>query len=482
MPKRIIVCCDGTWQASDSGTEGYPSNVAKLSRMIAPVGKTANGDPIDQVVFYQAGVASGNVGWFEKRVQGAFGDGLDAHVIECYHFIATNWYPGDEICLFGFSRGAYTARAIGWTLTQMGMLKPVDLEHFPWLYRYFKEHHDTIVFGPDSESDELKEWTKSKLNNQGKPLRTLKTAPAKVNIEVVGVWDTVGSLGLPESIWTKMFNLNKGLQFYNTALNSNIKHAFQALALDEHRGAFTPTLWYLEPEFKGKVDLRQCWFPGYHCDIGGGWYTSAAENQRNIDNYSLAWMCDQIDGLVSFDLEAAGLTIQKVEPTAAWSGFMTADPITAFYSTDIGGGSHHRTPGSYHHGQLNEEDPDPEKDNSTIERMHPSVQLRIEAKEYNYYPKSLDERKSLFGIRKPKWTFVDRSTIGDGARWVRDKVEPQKRLFASAPLENRIEIKEHIIKEIPGKNNFEASLLPKEVKERLMHRNRKELENPTRNY
>lgn len=103
----------------------------------------------------------------------------------------------------------------------MGMLKPVDLEHFPWLYKYFKAHHDTIVFGPDSESDELKEWTKSKLNNQGKPLRTLKTAPAKVSIEVVGVWDTVGSLGLPESIWTKMFDLNKGLQFYNTALNGS---------------------------------------------------------------------------------------------------------------------------------------------------------------------------------------------------------------------------------------------------------------------
>jgi uncharacterized protein (DUF2235 family) len=68
MPKRTIVCCDGTWQASDIGTPGYPSNVAKLSRMIAPIGKTANGDPIDQVVLYQAGVATGDVGWLEQRI------------------------------------------------------------------------------------------------------------------------------------------------------------------------------------------------------------------------------------------------------------------------------------------------------------------------------------------------------------------------------------------------------------------------------
>src|SRR5664279_3683361 len=129
---------------------------------------------------------------FPNPIIGAFGDGLEQHVIECYHFIATNWYPGDEICVFCFSRGAYTARALAWTVTQMGMLKPVDLERFPWLYKYFKEHHNTIVFGPDSESDELKEWTKSKLNAQGKPLRALKQAPSKVNIEVVGVWDTVG--------------------------------------------------------------------------------------------------------------------------------------------------------------------------------------------------------------------------------------------------------------------------------------------------
>lgn len=234
--------------------------------------------------------------------------------------------------------------------------------------------------------------------------------------------------------------------------------------------------------YNRKVDLRQCWFPGYHCDIGGGWYTSAGETQRNIDQYSLAWMCDQIDGLVSFDVEAAELTLPKVEPEAAWSGFTTADPITAFYSTDIGGGSRHRTPGAYHHGQLNEKEPYAEKDNSTIERMHPCIQLRIEAKEYNYYPKSLDKRKSLFGIRKPRWTFVDESKVGDGAKWVREKVEAQKKLFASAPLENRIEIKEHIIRETPGKNNFEAGLLPKEVKERFMHRNRKELEKSTQKF
>lgn len=193
-------------------------------------------------------------------------------------------------------------------------------------------------------------------------------------------------------------------------------------------------------------------------------------------------MCDQIDGLISFDLEAASLTLNKWEPENSWSAEMTTDPITAFYSTDLAGGSHHRTPGSYHHDELNKEEPDPEKDNSTVERMHPCVQLRIEMKDYNYNPKSLSERKPWFKRHTPKWTFVDRSTIGDGARWVRPKVEAQKTLFASYPLENQIEIKEHIIKEISGKNNFEVNLLPHAVRDRLNHRNRKELENPTRKF
>jgi uncharacterized protein (DUF2235 family) len=237
MPKRIIVCCDGTWQNADSGAEGVPSNVARLTRILAPTGVNSAGVPIEQVVFYQNGVGSGTLGALDKITQGslfllsrwpptdignytgATGTGLEANVIEAYHFISTNWSPGDEICLFGFSRGAYTARAIGWILTQMGMLQPVDLEHFRGLYAIFKKHGDQNPFGEGhSEEEELQGWSKKE---KGKPAKALKTWPVKVKIDVIGVWDTVGSLGLPESWFTSLTGYNKGKEFANTALNSS---------------------------------------------------------------------------------------------------------------------------------------------------------------------------------------------------------------------------------------------------------------------
>lgn len=172
MPKRIIVCYDGTWQSSDSGAANLPSNVARFSRMLAATGVTADDQPIEQVVYYQTGVGTGAEGLIDRVIQGnslqfamlrlylhtetgATGDGLEEHVIQAYHFIATNYYPGDEICLFGFSRGAYTARAVGWVLTKMGMLMPVDLEHFRDLYAWFKKHGDSIDFNDDCGSPEL---------------------------------------------------------------------------------------------------------------------------------------------------------------------------------------------------------------------------------------------------------------------------------------------------------------------------------------
>ena len=107
---------------------------------------------IEQVVYYQTGVgtgpSTGMVAKLEQKFEGMTGSGLEEHVLQAYHFISTNYQVGDEVLLFGFSRGAYTARAVGGLLTQMGVLKPVDLKHFNALYRCFKEQSDKLSYIP----------------------------------------------------------------------------------------------------------------------------------------------------------------------------------------------------------------------------------------------------------------------------------------------------------------------------------------------
>lgn len=108
--KRIILCCDGTWQASNQGTRSVPSNVAKLSRAVKTSGKDESGVRIPQLVWYDAGVGTA-LGSIDKSYAGAFGEGLSENVCEGYCFLANNYEEGDEVYIFGFSRGAYTARA-----------------------------------------------------------------------------------------------------------------------------------------------------------------------------------------------------------------------------------------------------------------------------------------------------------------------------------------------------------------------------------
>jgi len=121
-----------------------------------------------------------------------------------------------------------------------------------------------------------------------------RVPPDEIQIKVIGVWDTVGSLGVPESDLVKSFHLNNKWTFLDIAMPSRVEYAFQALSLDEHRSTFYPTLWWKHPNAqfkKGKKtvipELIQCWFPGHHGDVGGG------SSDRKISNLSLAWMVDE---------------------------------------------------------------------------------------------------------------------------------------------------------------------------------------------
>src|SRR5436853_5282463 len=167
--KRLVVCCDGTWNDSDNGT-GY-TNVSRLAWAIKPFDDR---NRATQIVFYQSGV--GTAGDLSSKLGGgALGLGLSHNIRDAYSFISNNYVAGDEIFLFGFSRGAYTARSIGGLIGYAGLLHKRDMDRFADL------------------------WEGYRLRDKGAvdPRPQFPDRHTPVEIKCIGVWDTVGALGIP---------------------------------------------------------------------------------------------------------------------------------------------------------------------------------------------------------------------------------------------------------------------------------------------
>lgn len=275
--RAILQCCahtytdevyPGTWLDSDSGSLrgslDIPSNVTRLERAIKPVAR----DGIPQVSYYHFGVGAGS-GVF-NRLQGATGAGLSEIVREGYQYLATNWVPGDEIFIFGFSRGAYTARSIAGLIDEIGMLTREGLPYLPAIYSDVKHKYDPnyVSKNPDAPFPDKPSAANPAYVEE---LARRRLTRLHVPIKVVGVFETVGALGTPKIGWLSRLGLQsktqKDLAFHDTALSNCVENAFQALALDERRFAFQPTLW---EKMEGNTTvLRQVWFPGAHSNVGG---------------------------------------------------------------------------------------------------------------------------------------------------------------------------------------------------------------------
>lgn len=245
--KRIIICCDGTWQSAVSGKKNIPSNVTRLCRSLNSVGTDEDGNKWQQVVWYDSGVGTTSL-ILGDAIEGAIGKGLEGNVIEAYNFCVLNYNPGDKIMCFGFSRGAYTARTIAGLISDIGICHKRDLNKFPDLWAVYKNIKPGKRF---HRSEEWFDWIWGKADeHQGakgefvyeKPPQGDWAQEGSREVEVVGVYDTVGSLGMPEVLGIK---LRSSDGWHNVGLSPNIKNAFQALALDEHRNAFSPAVWYL---------------------------------------------------------------------------------------------------------------------------------------------------------------------------------------------------------------------------------------------
>lgn len=246
--KRIVVCCDGTWDRPDQMTNGKPcpSNVYKLYRAL-PEGNIGG---VEQLPHYIKGVGTGR--WDHLR-GGVFGFGLSKNVRKAYRWIAEHYEPGDQIFLLGFSRGAFTARSTAGFIRNCGLLRRENLKMLNEAYTFYRDRTDAT----NPRSDAAKEF------------RQKYAIEAEPSIRCIAVWDTVGALGIPLNgmRWVNAFN--RRWQFHDTDLSSKVEFAFQALAIDERRNSFMPTLWR-QVEGAGKQHLEQVWFAGTHSDVGGG--------------------------------------------------------------------------------------------------------------------------------------------------------------------------------------------------------------------
>ena len=209
----------GTWQDNTESTMISPTNITLMSRAILPVTPKDSKKPgVEQIVYYQAGVGT-SYGTLERVRAGAVGEGLMEHVREVYGFIAHNYAEGDEIYLFGFSRGAYTARSVSGLISLFGLLTKRGMDGIAYVldaYRRNELINKAII-------DQL----------GGKYERGFVNVP----IKVVGVFDTVGSLGIPDiyvggwkvpGVDEILSLVDKNYQFADTNLHPNVEHAFQA--------------------------------------------------------------------------------------------------------------------------------------------------------------------------------------------------------------------------------------------------------------
>ncbi|ABE54158.1 conserved hypothetical protein [Shewanella denitrificans OS217] len=261
---NLVICCDGTWNNPQQEDNGVPSptNVYKLANAIAPLDN--NGDK--QMVYYHPGLGGEDSGLKDAIVDGALGVSIKRHISSAYYWLATHYKPGDSVSVFGFSRGAFTARSLCGLLKQ-GLLDFKGLsEKESWqrthdLYDFYKRVGAALT--PSFFMD--------------------NAAPFKVHF--LGVWDTVGALGIPNDLeFLNLFDDPERWRFHDTVLGDNVSIARHAMALDEKRSSFTVTRW---SNADSHNNAKEMWFSGVHSDVGGGYADCG------LADISLNWMIEE---------------------------------------------------------------------------------------------------------------------------------------------------------------------------------------------
>jgi uncharacterized protein (DUF2235 family) len=296
MSKRIVFCADGTWDAPGSN-----SNVYLIYKALTV--------SAEQVTYYDDGIGADATG-LSRALDGAFGQGLFQKIQDGYTKIAHVYEQGDQVYLFGFSRGAYTARCLAGMIATCGL--PTGSFTDACVAQAFAAYRDHA--------------------NRASILASLGSCSLfDAPIQMIGVWDTVGSLGIP-AIFGGIEESQFG--FLDTSLHPDVKSAYQALAIDEVRAQFPATLWTSAPA-PGQT-LVQVWFSGCHCDVGGG-----TPQGGQVDNGTR--LCDITLGWMIANAQAQGLTFNSaaIAPYASFNAQCSLDAINESW-TPVYGPQHRR--------------------------------------------------------------------------------------------------------------------------------------------
>ncbi|MGX6648361.1 DUF2235 domain-containing protein [Maricaulaceae bacterium MS644] len=283
--KHLIVCCDGTWQTLRQKT---PTNIALLAMYLSGANTAADSARgAHQIVYYDSGVGAafdadddnfmdGVKDKLTRMLGGAIGDGLEEKIFDAYRFLACNYEPGDKIYVFGFSRGAFTARSLCGLIYASGL---VSRNRLDWIDEAYEMYRSEAVKPDDKEARDFR-----------------ASHGARVPVEMLGCFDTVGMNGMPNLFdnlpFDRFFNRSHG--FHDCKINHTVKRARHACALDEDRKLFPLTA--MRPSGKAPDDqVVEMWFPGHHGGVGGG-----EREARPFADAALLWMVREA--------EAAGLT------------------------------------------------------------------------------------------------------------------------------------------------------------------------------
>ena len=260
--RNLVICLDGTWNTPDQHDRGrqIPSNVVKMARAVRT--KTETPQP-PQIVYYDTGVGTGGI--FDRFIGGLTGHGISENIQTAYRWLIDNFQQDDRMYLFGFSRGAYSVRSLAGLIGICGIPQSGEGSSAEVVQQGFAIYRD-------------KHLTRRK---QKASLFAERTHATRAHVHFIGVWDTVGALGVPTrgplGWWTR-----RRTGFHDVNLGSHIKHAFQALAINERRGPFQPSIW--KATRNPDQVVVQAWFPGVHSNIGGGYVDSG------LSDRALLWM------------------------------------------------------------------------------------------------------------------------------------------------------------------------------------------------
>lgn len=289
MARRLVVCMDGTWNKPGQKDEGAKTetNVLKLSEALSKLP--------DQICGYFRGVGTDRG---EKVAGGAFGWGLFDQIKDGYRFLREEFQPGDQIYVLGFSRGAYSARSLAGMVLRCGIIRRDADPEFPEMTSALLTTQQDGNLSVDV-TDKVFALYKEAYEEKRRPEveRFKQQYCHDTAVRFVGVWDTVGALGIPNGVIPFLKKFDEALDeklygFLDTKLSSRVQAACHAVAIDEHRRPFLPTLWTDAESAAPRVNVagsgvEQVWFVGAHSNVGGGYADTG------LSDIALAWMIDR---------------------------------------------------------------------------------------------------------------------------------------------------------------------------------------------